>query len=258
MAFVEYDHVVEELPTDGSNQAFDIFVLQGKASGGRAFPNAYRPETLFEYLAVGSVTVTDAHRYVMARPNGSTVGTCQHEEMTAGYVEWMVGVFSTVSRLLIVLSYLLTLWMMRAALSMPFKMENDLAGSRRPPVLEQEDALVSAQQQLAVADRNGKMGLRERAFDMGRHVVCTFGGMTVMAGVFRRLRAEIVLQIAQYIRIFVLLNKKRGGCVAQIERQQPYRSAPSVEPGHDVAGDLVQALTRRAHREAVLGDRPER
>ncbi len=65
-------------------------------------------------------------------------------------------------------------------------------------MLEQEDALVSAQQQLAVADWNGKMGLRERAFDVGRHVVCTFGGMTVKGGVFRRLRGEEVLKIPQH------------------------------------------------------------
>ncbi len=93
---------------------------------------------------------------------------------------------------------------------------------------------------------------------MGRHVVGAFGDMTVQAGVFRRLRAEEVLQIAQHIAIHVLLNEKRGGCVAQIERQQPCRNAPSVEPGHDVGGDLVQPLARRAHRETVLDHCPER
>ena len=96
VALVEYEYVVEELPTDGSNRTFDIFDLPGKASGGRALPNAYRSEGLFEYLAIGGVT--DTRRYVMVRPNGSIIGTCRHEEMTAGYVEWMVGVFSTVSR----------------------------------------------------------------------------------------------------------------------------------------------------------------
>ena len=45
--------------------------------------------------------------------------------------------------------------------------------------------------------------------------------------------------------------------MAQIERQQPYRSGLGVKPGHNVAGDLVQALTpARAQREAVLGDCP--
>ena len=73
-------------------------------------------------------------------------------------------------------------------------------------MFEQEDALVSAQQQRAVANWNGKMGLRERAFDMGRHVVRAFGGMTVKGGVFRRLRGEIVLQITQHIPIFVFLK----------------------------------------------------
>ena len=90
--------------------------------------------------------------------------------------------------------------------SLPFEMENDLAWSRRPPMFEQEDALVSAQQQRAVANWNGKMGLRERAFDMGRHVVRAFGGMTVKGGVFRRLRGEVVLQITQHIPIFVFLK----------------------------------------------------
>ena len=58
-------------------------------------------------------------------------------------------------------------------------MKNDLAGSGRPTMLEKEDALVSTQQHLAIAHRNGEMGLRERALDMGRHVVGALGYMTV-------------------------------------------------------------------------------
>ena len=47
--------------------------------------------------------------------------------------------------------------------SSALKMKNDLAGSGRPTMLEKEDALVSTQQHLAIAHRNGEMGLRERA-----------------------------------------------------------------------------------------------
>ena len=145
-----------------------------------------------------------------------------------------------------------------AALSLALEMENDLAGSGRPTMLEKEDALVPTQQHLAIAHRNGKMGLRERALNMGRHVVGALGYMTVKDSILRRPRVEEVFQITHYIRIFVLLNEKRGGCVAQIERQQPRRNTPSFEPGHYVAGNLMQPLSGRGHAEAVLGDCPER
>ena len=144
------------------------------------------------------------------------------------------------------------------AFTAPSPALNDLAGSGRPTVLEKEDALVLTQQHLAIAHRNAKMGLRERALDMGRHVVGALGYMTVKDGVLRRLRIGKIFQIAHYIRIYVFLNEKRRGCVAQIERQQTRRNALSVEPGHDFAGDLIQPLSGRSYVEAVLGECPGR
>ena len=95
--------------------------------------------------------------------------------------------------------------------SLAFNMENDFAGSRCLPMLEQEDTLVTAQKQVAIADRDGKVRLRQRAFDVGRHVVSAFSDVPVKRSVFRCLRCEEIFQIAQHVQVIVFLNEKGGG-----------------------------------------------
>lgn len=68
-----------------------------------------------------------------------------------------------------------------------------------------------------IANRNGKVRLREGAPDVGGHVVGAFGDLSVKRSVFRRLRGEEVFQIGQHVQILVFLNEQRGGCVAQIK-----------------------------------------
>ena len=64
--------------------------------------------------------------------------------------------------------------------SLAFEMEHNLARPRLAAMFEEKDALAAAEQQLAFENRNSKMGLRDRALDMGRHVVGTFRVMTVV------------------------------------------------------------------------------
>ena len=59
------------------------------------------------------------------------------------------------------------------------------AAVRRGAVLEQEDALPSAELQPSVGDGDAELGLGQRALDVGRHVVRPFVIVAVERDIFR-------------------------------------------------------------------------
>jgi hypothetical protein len=69
--------------------------------------------------------------------------------------------------------------------SSAFKMENDFAGSGCPSMFKQKNTLVTAQKQVAIANWDGKVRLRERALDVGWHVISALSDVPVKRSVFR-------------------------------------------------------------------------
>ena len=98
------------------------------------------------------------------------------------------------------------------------------------------------------------MALRQRALDMRRHVIGALGDMPIKGNLFWCAGGEEILQISQDILIEVLLDKQRGGGMAEKKRQKTSRNALSVKPVDDDASDFVKALARRGHGEAILAE----
>ena len=59
MPFAKDHNVVEAFPPDRADETFAISILPGGTRGRWSVPNAHRPQSTFEDLAIGSVLVTD-------------------------------------------------------------------------------------------------------------------------------------------------------------------------------------------------------
>jgi hypothetical protein len=60
MPFAKDHDVVEAFPPDQADETFAISILPGGPRGCWSVPNAHRPQSTFEDLAIGTVPVTDA------------------------------------------------------------------------------------------------------------------------------------------------------------------------------------------------------
>lgn len=91
---------------------------------------------------------------------------------------------------------------------------------RRIPVLKQVNRLPSAEDWRAVGDRDRQRRLRQCSTDMARHIVRPLRSVPVI-GISRRQSRKGVVEILEHIRIGILLNQERGGCVLNEQREQP-------------------------------------
>ena len=113
-------------------------------------------------------------------------------------------------------------------------------------MFEKIDSLPCAQRKPSIHDRNGEVGLGERRADVRRHVVGTFHGVPIIRMMLRSEPFEEVAQIGDHIRIGVLLNGERGGCVLAEQRQQPGRDVAFGDPIGDGRREVVEALACRS------------
>ena len=74
--------------------------------------------------------------------------------------------------------------------------QDEGAAVRRGAVIEQEDALPSAELQPSVGDGDAELGLGQRALDVGRHVVQKVCGMSFQTLTLKSIRARpVVLEL---------------------------------------------------------------
>ena len=59
MAFVQDDHVVQALPSDGSDEALDVGRLPGTSEGDQKLFNAHVVDAVLEDIAIDSVSVSE-------------------------------------------------------------------------------------------------------------------------------------------------------------------------------------------------------
>jgi len=125
-------------------------------------------------------------------------------------------------------------------------MKDDLARARAAAVLEEEDALISAEHQAPGADRDAEMGLGQRALDVGRHVIRPFDfaqdrpfdfaqgrpfGVVPIARVgLRHESLQEALEIPLHVGVDVLLDQGRGRCVPT--SVQSWRSSSNATKAH--------------------------
>lgn len=103
-------------------------------------------------------------------------------------------------------------------------MRHNIAGLWGVTMLEQIDALPRPQRQTPLCYRNGQRHGHHRRFDVGGHVIWAF----VCVGQIghRRVRRggnqtpEKCVQIGLHLRVGVLLDQQRTGCVLHKQRQQ--------------------------------------
>ena len=57
MRFAHHDHMVQQVPTDRSDDTFDVSVLPGRPWCNRSIPDAHRKQAFSEDLPVCAVTV---------------------------------------------------------------------------------------------------------------------------------------------------------------------------------------------------------
>lgn len=91
---------------------------------------------------------------------------------------------------------------------------------RHIPVLKKVNRLPRAEDWRAIGDRDGQRRLRQCSADMARHVVRPLRCVPVI-GIPRRQSRKGVFEILEHIRIGILLNQERGGCVLNEHREQP-------------------------------------
>jgi hypothetical protein len=80
---------------------------------------------------------------------------------------------------------------------------------RRGAVLEQEDALPSAELQPSVGDGDAELGLGQRALDVGRHVVRPFVIVAVERDIFWHDAMQKSTEVAPHIGRCILLDQLR-------------------------------------------------
>ena len=104
--------------------------------------------------------------------------------------------------------------------------------------------LPCSKRELALRDRHAERGVRERRFDMRRHVVRPFDAVNDPRRVVRDDAAEEFLEIAQHVRIGVFLDHQRSRGVPAIERELPHGDAARFDECVRLAGELRKAPAR--------------
>src|SRR5581483_5176015 len=119
-------------------------------------------------------------------------------------------------------------------------MGEDRSGMGGGPVLVEQDPLPCTEGGAALPDRDGEGGRGEGGADVCRHVVGTFGGVAEERVALRNQPVEEALQVAQHLRIGVLLDQQRGGGVLDVEGEEAGLDAGAPRPTLDLPGDLVE------------------
>ena len=87
-------------------------------------------------------------------------------------------------------------------------------------VLEQEDALPSAELQPSVGDGDAELGLGQRALDEGRHVVRPFVIVAVERDIFWHDAMQKSTEVAPHIGRCILLDQQRRGDVRGVAGEE--------------------------------------
>jgi hypothetical protein len=98
--------------------------------------------------------------------------------------------------------------------------QDEGAAVRRGAVLEQEDALPSAELQPSVGDGDAELGLGQRALDVGRHVVRPFVIVAVERDIFWHDAMQKSTEVAPHIGRCILLDQQRRGGVRDVEGEE--------------------------------------
>lgn len=109
-------------------------------------------------------------------------------------------------------------------------------------VLEQENSLPRAQRQAATAHWDVQRRLRQRALDMGRHVVDAFGRMAVKAVAFRDQCLEEFFHVPQNPVVGIFLYRQRRRGMPDKNTQQAGGDLLLAQPAGNVGGNFGEPL----------------
>src|SRR3984893_9447289 len=98
--------------------------------------------------------------------------------------------------------------------------QDEGAAVRRGAVLEQEDALPSAELRPSAGDGDAELGLGQRALDVGRHVVRPFVIVAVERDIFWHDAMQKSTEVAPHIGRCILFDQQRRGGVRDIEDEE--------------------------------------
>jgi len=123
-------------------------------------------------------------------------------------------------------------------------------------MLVEIDPLPRAQGRPPFDDRERERGRGQRRAYVGRHIVGPFRGMTKDGVAVRNEPAQEPLQIRLDLRVGVLLDQQRGGCVTHVQREQSFPDLTTADPRHDLVRDVVKtpALCAETEFPTVLAD----
>ena len=124
-------------------------------------------------------------------------------------------------------------------------------------MLEQIDALPGAKRKPALGDGDRQRHGGERRLDVRGHIVRPFGGVHDPAhgrvvGRWHKPAKEGV-EVAAYVRVSVLLDQQRAGCVAHEDGEETSICAGALHEVLCFIGELVKPLPARGQRQHLLG-----
>lgn len=96
---------------------------------------------------------------------------------------------------------------------LPLQGYDDDTAAGMIPVLTQVDTLPGASIQTAAIDGNRNVRSYGDVLDMCRHVIGTLKHMLVVACIFRDIGIKVAFYIQPDIRVSILVDAQRGGCM---------------------------------------------
>ena len=117
-------------------------------------------------------------------------------------------------------------------------------------MFEEVDALPGSEGKSAVDERDGELHLGERCFEMGRHIVRSFGVMLVGTGLGREV-IEVGDEVRAHSGVGVLLNEEGRGGVAAEDGEQAGVHRLLLNPLVDGGRAFVEALAPRCDFDTV-------
>src|SRR5688572_28311314 len=130
-------------------------------------------------------------------------------------------------------------------------MQDELAAVRRGAMLEDVHRLPGPERELAVDDRDRELRRGERGADVGGHVVGPLGGVAIEALVLGHELPEERVEVAEHVRVGVLLHDERGRGVPNEDGEKPGRHLLAVDPRSQLARYVVEAGAARPDGEAM-------
>src|SRR5215472_9849905 len=125
---------------------------------------------------------------------------------------------------------------------------------RGSAVFEQKDPLPGAELQPPVGNRNGQLGLRQCALDVGRHIVRPLVIVPVEGDVFGDDPLQKGVEIVPDVGRHILLDQQRGRSVRDVEAQQPGRDLLALGPARHLGGDFSDLAWGSFDRQPGLSD----